>query len=64
MTNIFLVLMTTQTSAFIRQYSNQNKLDEIQNFKEFIDSPRNRKRKILKDFQKKELKKFIELLLT
>jgi hypothetical protein len=69
MTNIFLVLMTTQTSAFIRQYSNQNKLDEIKTFKEFIDSPRNRKRKILKDFhvqkvEVSELKKIKALILT
>ena len=69
MTNIFLVLMTTQTSAFIRQYSNQNKLDEIKTFKEFIDRPRNRTRKILNDFHVKkvevsELKKIKALILT
>jgi hypothetical protein len=69
MTNIFLVLMTTQTSAFIRQYSNQNKLDEIKTFKEFIDRPRNRIRKILNDFhvqkvEVSELKKIKALILT
>ena len=69
MTNIFLVLMTTQTSAFIRQYSNQNKLDEIKSFKEFIDRPRNRTRKILNSFhvqkvEVSELKRIKALILT
>ena len=61
--------MTTQTSAFIRQYSNQNKLDEIRTFKEFIDRPRNKSRKILNSFHVQkceisELKHIKALILT
>ena len=50
MTNIFLVLMSTQTSAYIRQYSSQNKLEEIKRFRDFIERPRNRSRKVLSSF--------------
>ena len=69
MTNIFLVLMCTQTSAYIRQYSSQNKLDEIKSFREFIERPRNRSKKVLSSFHVQkceisELKRIKALILT
>ena len=69
MTNLFLVLMCTQTSAYIRQYSSQSKLDEIKTFKEFLEKPRNKSRKILNSFQMEkveisELKRIKALVLT
>ena len=44
LTNLFLVLITTQTSAYIRQYNSDTKLEDIKTFQEFIQSPRNKKK--------------------
>ena len=69
MTNLFLVLTCTQTSCYIRQYSNQSKLDEIKKFLEQLEKPINESRKIINSFQiekvdKTELKRIKALVLT
>jgi hypothetical protein len=68
LTNLFLVLITTQTSAYIRQYNSNTKLEDIKTFQEFIQSPRNKK-KILNSFAVQkcdltELKRIKSLILT
>ena len=68
LTNLFLVLITTQTSAYIRQYNSDTKLEDIKTFQEFIQSPRSKK-KILNSFSVQkcdltELKRIKSLILT
>jgi hypothetical protein len=68
LTNLFLVLITTQTSAYIRQYNLDTKSEDIKTFQEFIQRPRSKK-KILNSFSVQkcdltELKRIKSLILT